>query len=247
MAVLQHEGTIEILYRSFAMPSGAGFTTGYLSRPDRIGDYPLVVLLPPLQGITPYVKDLARRLARNGYAVLVPDLTRGAHPGPKAPFEDLVATYQGIRDRRALADIDDAVAFAFADPAAWARPGRIGVVGIDMGGRFAIIYAAHRQQAVGALCVAYAPLAGDEGRRLPVVEALEMLPMPVLGLYGSDDDLVPAAGVDEAQRLNPHGRWILYEGVGHDYLDDDAGSYHHAATSDTLARLLGLLAATLKR
>ena len=245
MAVLQHEGTIEILYRDFAMPSGAGFTTGYLSRPDRIGDYPLVVLLPPLHGITPFVKDLARRLARNGYAVLVPDLTRGAHPGPKAPFEELVATYHGIRDSRALADIDDAVAFAFADPAGWARPGKIGVVGIDVGGRFAIIYAAHRQRAVGALCVAYAPLAGDEKRRLPVVEALEMLPMPVLGLYGADDDLVPAAGVDEAQRLNPHGRWILYEGVGHDYLDDDAGSFHHAATSDTLARLLRLMAATL--
>lgn len=245
MAVLQHEGTIEILYRDFAMPSGAGFTTGYLSRPDRIGDYPLVVLLPPLRGITPFVKDLARRLARNGYAVLVPDLTRGAHPGPEAPFDDLIATYNGIRDRRVLADIDDAVAFALADPAGWARPGKIGLVGIDVGGRFAITYAAHRRRSVGVLCVAYAPLAGDEHRALPVVEALEMLAMPVLGLYGEEDHLVPAAGVDEAQRLNPHGRWILYEGVGHDYLDDDTDSYHHAATGDTLARLLRLLAATL--
>ena len=96
MAVLQHEGTIEILYRDFAMPSGAGFTEGYLARPDRIGAYPLVVLLPPLQGITSFVKDLARRLARNRYAVLVPDLTRGTHPGPEASFEDLVAAYRGF-------------------------------------------------------------------------------------------------------------------------------------------------------
>ena len=245
MAVLQHEGTIEILYRDFAMPTGARFTEGYLARPDRIGAYPLVLLLPPLQGITPYVKDLARRLARNRYAVLVPDLTRGAHPGPDASFEDLVDAYRRVRGRRALADIDDAIAFAFNDAAGWAGEGKIGVVGIDVGGRFAINYAAHRRRLVGALCVAYAPLAGDENRELQVADALGMLPMAVLGLYGAEDNLVLAEGVDEAQRRNPHGKWILYEGVGHDFLDDDSASYHAGAAGDMVARLLALLNATL--
>ena len=246
VAVLQHEGTIEILYRDFAMPTGARFTEGYLARPDRIGAYPLVVLLPPLRGITPFVKDLARRLARNRYGVLVPDLTRGAHPGPDASFDDLVAAYRDVRGRRALADIDDALSFAFNDPAGWAREGKVGVLGIDVGGRFAITYAAHRQRLVDALCVAYAPLAGDEDRELQVADALEMLPMAVLGLYGAQDDLVPAVGVDEAQRRNPHGTWILYEGVGHDFLDDDSASYHPGAASDMTARLLAFLATTLR-
>lgn len=245
MAVLQHEGTIEILYRDFAMPTGARFTTGYLARPDRIGAYPVVLLLPPLRGITPFVKDLARRLARNRYAVLVPDLTRGTHPGPGASFEDLVVAYGRVQARRAIADIDDALAFAFNDSAGWAREGKVGVIGIDMGGRFAITFAAHRQRQVGALCVAYAPLAGDEDRQLQVADALEMLPMPVLGLYGADDQLVPPEGVDEAQRRNAHGQWILYEGVGHDFLDDDSDSYHSGAAGDTIARLLALLAAAL--
>lgn len=245
MAVLQHEGTIEILYRDFAVPTGARFTTGYLARPDRIGAYPLVALLPPLRGITPFVKDIARRLARNRYAVLVPDLTRGAHPGPDAAFDDLIAAQQGVSVRRALADIDDALAFAFNDPAGWAREGKVGVIGIDTGGSFAITYAAHRQRLVGALCVAYAPLAGDEHRELRVADALEMLPMAVLGLYGAEDDLVPIAGVDEAQRRNPHGQWILYEGVGHDFLDDDSDSYHRGAAGDSLARILAVLSAAL--
>ncbi len=245
MAVLQHEGTIEILYRDFAMPTGAGFTNGYLARPDRIGAYPVVLLLPPLRGITPFVKDLARRLARNRYSVLVPDLTRGSHPGSRAPFEDLVSAYGRVPTRRALADLDDALAFALHDPAGWARPGKIGVVGIDVGGQIAITYAAHRQRSVGALCVAYAPLAGDEDRDLQVSDALEMLPMAVLGVYGAEDELVPSEGVDEAQRRNPHGRWILYEGVGHDFLDDDSDGYHPGAAGDTIARLLALLGATL--
>lgn len=245
MAVLQHEGTIEILYRDFAMPTGARFTTGYLARPDRIGAYPLVVLLPPLRGIAPFVKDIARRLARNRYAVLVPDLTRGAHPGPDAPFDDLAAAHHRISTRRALSDIDDALAFAFNDPAGWAREGKIGVIGIDTGGAFAVVYAAHRPRLVGALCAVYAPLAGDEHRELQAADALKMLPMPVLGLYGADDALTPAEGVDEAQRRNPHGRWILYEGVGHDFLDDDSDSYHHGAAGDAMARILAVLSAAL--
>ena len=119
------------------------------------------------------------------------------------------------------------------------------MIGIDVGGQFAITFAAHRRRLVGALCVAYTPLAGDEDRELRVADALEMLPMAVLGLYGADDELVPVESVDEAQRRNPHGKWILYEGVGHDYLDDDSDSYHAGAAGDTLARLLALLAATL--
>ena len=245
MVVLKHEGSIEILYRDYPMPTGAGFTTGYLSRPDRIGEYPVVVVLPGLRGITPAIKDMARRFARHGFSTLVPDLTRGEHPGVDGSFESQVGAYDRMEDRRALVDIDRAVGWAVNDSARWAREGAIGLVGLDLGGRTAITYAAHRQSQVAALCVAYAPLAGAEDRALPVVEALEMLPMSVLGLYGADDELVPAEGVDEAQSINSHGVWIRYEGVGHDFLDDDTDSYHSGAASDAMARILATLAATL--
>ena len=245
MVVLKHEGSIEILYRDYPMPTGSGFTTGYMARPDRIGAYPVVVLLAGLKGITPSVKDLARRFARHGYSTLVPDLSRGQHPGSEATFEELVGVYNGIDDRRAMVDVDEAVGWATNDTAEWARQGPYALVGLDVGGRFAITHAAHHQDEVAALCVAYAPLAGDEDRSLRVVDALEMLPMAVLGLYGAVDELVPAEGVDEAQGLNPHGVWIRYEGVGHDFLDDDSDAYHSGAASDSLARILATLEATI--
>ena len=245
MVVLDHEGKIEILYREYPMPAGSAFITGYLARPDRIGKYPVVVLLAGLTGITPAIKDLARYFARNGYSTLVPDLTRGAHPGSDADFGDLIAAYDDVDDRRAMVDIEDAVSWAVNDTAAWARDGKYAVVGVDVGGRFAIAHAAHHQTEVAALCVAYTPLAGDEARNLPVIDALEMLPMAVLGLFGAEDELVPAESVDKAQRLNAHGRWIRYEGVGHDFLDDDTELYHAGAAGDAKARILATLNATL--
>ena len=245
MAVLAHEGVVEILYRDFPMPTGARFTAGYLARPDRVGRYPVTVMLPPLAGIRPWVKDAARRLARNGYAVLVCDLTRGRHPGPDSSPESRFAAYREVGARQARADIDDAVAFARNDTAEWAAPGPIGLIGWDVGGRFAISYAAHRPQQVAALCVAYAPLGDDPTRDLLLGESLRMLPMAVLGLYGSEDELIPAGEVDQAQEMNRHGQWILYQGAGRDFLDDDSAGYHGGAAGDAWARILSLLGANL--
>ena len=245
VAVLAHEGTLEILYRDFPLPTGARFTDGYLARPDRAGEFPVVIVLPPLNGIRPWVKDLARRLARNGYSAMVCDLTRGRHPGPDGSREEMFASYREVEAHRARTDIDDALSFARNDPAQWAAPGRIGLIGLDVGGRFAISYAAHRPELVAALCAAYAPLGDDETRRLRMSEALGMLPMAVLGLYGSEDELIPAGEVDRAQELNRHGQWILYEGAGRDFLDDDSDDYHAGAAGDAGARILSLLDANL--
>lgn len=245
MAVLAHEGVVEILYRDFPMPTGARFSSGYLARPDRVGEYPPVVILPPLDGIRPWVKDAARRLARNGYAALVCDLTRGRHPGPDSPPESLFAAYRDVGAQRARADIDDALAFARNDAAQWAAPGPIGLIGLDVGGRFALSYAAHNPQRVAALCVAYAPLGDDPSRDLLPGRDLGMLPMAVLGLYGSGDEMTPAGEVDRAQDLNRHGRWIIYQGAGRDFLDDDSADYHEGAAGDAWARVLSLLGANL--
>ena len=73
------------------------------------------------------------------------------------------------------------------------------------------------------------------------------LPVPVLGLYGTDDDLIEVSTVDEAQRRNQHGTWILYEGAGHAFLDVDADQYHADSAADARARLVEFFKSTLPR
>ena len=244
MTVLAFEGTYSILYRDFGLPTGSGYTRGYIARPDAKGEFPLVIVLSGIDGITASLKAMCRSLARNGFAAVAPDLTRGAHPGKDAADAELFASYAAIPDRRAMADISQAIEFVFEDDAEWAVEGPVGMVGIDTGGRFAITYTALRG-GVGALAVAYTPLAGDDDREHPVADTLPLVGAPTLGLFGADDDLIPAEGVDAAQQLNPHGQWILYEGVGHAFLDDDADTYHSGAASDAMARLLSLLRTNL--
>lgn len=242
---MAHEGTFPILYRDHGLPAGAGMATGYLARPDTKGTYPLVVVLGGLDGITSAVRDLCRRLARHGYTVVAPDVHRSTHPGEEADQAAQIAAYHRLSDRQAMHDIADAIEWMTKDDAAFALPGKVAMMGIDLGGRLALIYAAHHQTQVAGVAVAYAPLAGDEEREHTVGDVLDMLPMPVLGLYGADDELVPAEGVDEAQRRNAHGQWLLYQGAGHGFLDEDADTYDAAASGDAFQRILKLLAVTL--
>ena len=67
----------------------------------------------------------------------------------------------------------------------------------------------------------------------------------MLGLYGAEDELIDTGTVDEAQRRNASGQWLLYEGAGHGFLDIEGENYHADAAADAAQRLIQFFAATL--
>lgn len=236
MAVLSHEGTYPIMYGSIPVPVGAGHRTGYLSRPDEAGKVPVVFVLPDLNGLSSFEKDICRRLAREGFAALSVDVY--GKPG------DGLDLYNSTPDDQVLHVIDELHQFVLSDDVDWNVEEKVGILGCDIGGRFGLIKAATRDW-VKSLAVCYSPLTGDEEREHQVAEYLDHLPVPVLGLYGAEDELIDTGTVDEAQRRNDHGQWLLYEGVGHGFLDIDGDGFDQGAADDALARLLAFFGATL--
>jgi len=236
VAVLSHEGTYSIMYGPWPFPIGAGHRTGYLSRPDMAGKFPVVLVLPGIKGLGSFEKDLCRRLARNGFAGLAIDF----YVRPTDPL----AAYDSLTDARALTDLDEIHEFVASDDVEWAFSSGVGIFGADVGGRFALMAASRRDWA-RAVAVAYAPLTGDEERGFQVASALGNLPVPVLGLYGTNDDLIDASSVDEAQRRNDHGQWLLYEGAGHGFLDVEDPGFDQSGADDAIARLLEFFKSTL--
>ena len=232
MAVLPHEGTYSVMYGPLAVSVGAGYRRGYLARPDHAGRFPTVVLTPDLDGLGAHEKHVARRLARRGIAVLVVDLYRTAPPDRRAALE----AYQTLSDGEAMRTIDETFDYLRSDDIDWAQTERIGLLGLDVGGRFSLIDAAHRKW-VGAAAVVSTPLTGDEDRQFQVAEILRHIGVRVLGLYGADDELVDSESVDEAQSRNITGQWLLYDGAAHGFLDESGDEYHEASAEDALARL----------
>ena len=238
MAVLPHEGTYSVLYRSLPVPVGSGYRSGYLARPDKAGTFPVVILVPDYDGLTAHEKGLARRLARRGLAVVAVDLYAIDRSGD--PLED----YQSLDDAEAVRVLDETQEWLASDDIDWAHHDRIGVLGLEVGGRLAIIQAAHRPW-VASAAVVYAPLTGDEARRYQIADMLDHIGRPLLGLYAADDELIAAESVDEAQSRNASGNWLLYEGVGHGFLNESDDNYDQASAEDAIVRLVDFFKATL--
>ena len=236
MAVLSHEGTYPIMYGSWPIPVGASHRNGYIARPDVAGQVPVVFVVPDLDGMGSFEKDVCRRLAREGFAALSIDIY--GEPG------DPLDLYNSLTDDRALLVLDELHQFVVSDDVEWNIDDRMGLLGIDVGGRFGVIKAATRDW-VRSLVLCYTPLTGDEEREHQVADYLDHLPVPVLGLYGADDDLIDSETVDEAQRRNDHGQWLLYEDAGHGFLDIDGEGYVAAAADDAFARLLAFFRGSL--
>jgi carboxymethylenebutenolidase len=237
------------MYGTFRVPVGSGYRPGYLSRPDEAGRFPVVLAFPGVGGLKGHQKELCRRLARRGFACLAIDLYPGAtapgHEDP-GPADEGLAAYASQSDRAIASDIDEAHEFLESEDVFWAIPDRCGVLGIDVGGRFALIAAATRPWTRAAVVIS-TPLTGDENREFQVADMLNHVAVPVLGLYGSADQLIAAETVDAAQDRNQNGQWLLYEGAGHNFIDEGSSEYDPASAGDAESRITQFFQSTLPK
>lgn len=212
MSVLKGEGRHVILYGSTAVPIGRRLPT-YVARPDLAGRHPVVAVAHDSSGLTSAVKDLCRRLARHGAGVVSPDLYRGGPPGGE------------LDPHRAAADLD--AAYGFAVGSGWGAFRGGALVGIGAGGAAAL------QQRPGfaeRMVVLGAPLA-RAGDSLGAV--------PLLGLYGDEDDRVDGGEVRAAGAAG--GEWILYPGAVGGFWDETDDGYRPDVADDAFGRILRFL------
>lgn len=75
---------IKARYATFASPKGHGEGRGYLVSPSKqAGKGPSVLVIHENRGLNPYIKDVARRLAKAGFVAFAPDVLHslGGYPG----------------------------------------------------------------------------------------------------------------------------------------------------------------------
>lgn len=129
MSIIKGEqAKVVTIFGTTTIPSGSRSRTGYLARPDLKGEWPTIVVIETPGAITSPVKEVCRRLARQGFAVLAPDIDR-------------------------LRDLDVFVDF-IANPAGfWSNAENgFGVLGLGSGGALAA-EAASSQRLVSALAL----------------------------------------------------------------------------------------------
>jgi carboxymethylenebutenolidase len=118
-------------YVNYASPGGnSGQMRGYLVQPAGVGPFPAVLVIHENRGLNPYIEDVARRLAVDGFLALAPDglFPVGGYPGNDDDGRSLQA---GLDQGKLRTDMLNSARFLKAHKLS---NGKLGVTGFCWGG-----------------------------------------------------------------------------------------------------------------
>jgi carboxymethylenebutenolidase len=206
------------------------------------GRCPVVLLLPPIFGVTPGIKEFARRIADRGFAVLTPDMFWRTHPGPLgyegADREAAQQRYAAFDVSQGMADLGGLVGWAKA----WsAGTGAVGIVGLCFGGRYAFLAGAELSIDVGVSF--HGTLIGQH------LDQCARVACPLSLHFGEEDTQAP---MEEVQRIeaaasgNPNIKIYRYPNAKHGFMQHDRPSFLPAAADLAFARGLDALGSMIE-
>jgi carboxymethylenebutenolidase len=234
-------GAMAIQSSMVSFESGPDPLNAHLALPGLATPAPAVVVIQEIWGLTPHIKDVADRFAREGYVALAPDMYTREGGAPSIDLDVLRKFALGIADTRIIGDLRAACAYLRRRPEV--RGDRIAAVGFCMGGAWALLLGCHEPiQAVADFYgrVRYPDL--TEAKPLHPIDYVPTLACPLLGVFAGADAGIP---VEHARDLEAagrrHGKTVemhVYEGAPHAFFNDHRESYRAEPARDAWARTL---------
>jgi carboxymethylenebutenolidase len=211
-------------------PKGNGSIKGYLVHPaNATGKLPVVLVVHENRGLTPYIEDVARRLAVANFIAFAPDglTSLGGYPGNDEKGLELFPKVDAAKMRE-----------DFVASAEWlkARPdstGKLGIVGFCFGGTTTNALAVR----LGSEVSAAVPFYGGQ----PGAEDVAKIKAPLLANYGEADTRItsgwPAFDAALTAAKVPHEGYV-YKGAQHGFHNDTTPRYDEAAAKLAWQRTL---------
>lgn len=212
---------IKATYVTYPSPGGnSGTMRGYLVQPTGTGPFPTVLVIHENRGLNPYIEDVARRAAAEGFLALAPDglFPAGGYPGND---DDGRALQAGLDQAKLRQDMLNSARFLKAHAAS---SGKLGVTGFCWGGGTTNWLAA----TMGAEMQAGAPFYGAA----QPAEAVARIKAPLLIHYAENDANInnqwPAFEAALKANAVPHEAHI-YPGTQHGFHNNSTPRYQEAA------------------
>ena len=208
-------------YVTYPSPGGtSGTMRGYLAQPAGAGPFPAVLVIHENRGLNPYIEDVARRAAVEGFLALAPDGLSpvGGYPGNDDDGRALQASLDPAKLRT---DMLNGARFVKAHKAS---TGKLGVTGFCWGGGTTNYLAVELGGDLQAGVPFYGPAA--ETAAVPRIKA------PLLVQYAENDERINAMWPAYEAALKAAGvphQMHMYPGTQHGFHNNSTPRYNEAA------------------
>ncbi|MCK9361619.1 dienelactone hydrolase family protein [Patescibacteria group bacterium] len=208
----------------------------------REGKLPALLVMHEWWGLNDYIKNEARNLADEGYAVFAISLYDGEVATTSSRAGELAGQ---VRANPAEAERQMKLALNFLERQPEVDASRMASMGWCFGGGMSNILVSSGDKRVKASVVYYGTPITDPAH-------LKNMSQPILGIWGEDDQSVKADTVRTfEQALKSQGtptEFHYYAGAGHAFANPTRGdAYKPEATADAWTKTLDFLARNLKK
>ena len=228
------------------VPADGGEMPAYRAQPVVGSNFPVILVVQEIFGVHEHIKDICRRLAKQGYLAIAPELyARQGDPRKYTNMQELMSEIVNkVPDDQVMGDLDACVAWSKTNGGDGTR---LGITGFCWGGRIAWLFAAHNPL-VKAGVAWYGRIVGQTSALNPKnpIDIAGQLNGPVLGLYGGQDQGIPLDTLDQMRKaLADSGNAAskastiqVYADAPHAFNADYRPSYRKEAADDGWKRLL---------
>ena len=210
-------------YLMYPSPKGGGQIKGLLSTPAGNGKFPGIVVVHENRGLNPYIEDVGRRCAVDGFISLAPDALTplGGYP----VNDDEGRAMQAKRTREEMLE-DFIAAYEFLKNHPNCN-GKVGVVGFCFGGWISNMMAIRIPDLKAAV-----PYYGGQ----PEATEVAQIKAPLLVIYAELDTRVNAGWPAYEAALKAQGKnyqMINFPGVNHGFHNNTTPRYDEAAAKES--------------
>jgi carboxymethylenebutenolidase len=235
--VAKDDARLKTDYLTYPSPQGSGTMRGYFARPAKPdGKLPGVVVIHENRGLSPYIEDVARRLAVANFVAFAPDALTplGGYPGDE---EKALQLFSQLDAAKRTEDLVAAYGFLKSRPEC---NGKVGAVGFCFGGTTVNTFAVRLPDLAAAV-----PFYGGQ----PSAADTAKIKAPLMIHYAGLDDRINAGWPAFETALKANGvkyEMFMYPGVNHGFHNDTTPRYDADAAKLAWQRTIAFLNANLR-
>lgn len=218
-------------------PAFTGDMKAFMARPKSGKKFPAVIVIHENRGLVPHIREVAKRMAKEGFLAIAPDALSPVGGTPE-DITNVGELFKQLKPEETTKNFVAAVKYLKTNPMS---TGKVGCTGFCWGG------AMTNQVAVNAPDLdAAVPYYG----RQPAVEDVAKIKAPIMAHYAGNDQGINAgiAAFEEALKANKKEYQIfMYEGANHAFNNDsNPQRYNEEAAKLAWGRTIGFFKEKLK-